>query len=91
MDIARARKLQAAAVEARAIDEKFRNEQVAQLRDSLKTTRENLAVASETKGKIARTDLPPKPLLQQRLEVGLVIDSEYLRLPHLLSPPRRQA
>src|SRR5262249_16038631 len=44
-----------------------------------------LPMASETKGKIARTDLPAEALLQQRLEVGLVIDGEYLRLSHLPS------
>jgi HlyD family secretion protein len=48
IDLARARKLQAAALEAREIDEKFRNEQVTQLRNSIKTTRENLDMASET-------------------------------------------
>ncbi len=48
IDLMRARKLQAAALEARDIDEKFRNEQVTQLRSAIKTTRENLDVASET-------------------------------------------
>jgi HlyD family secretion protein len=48
IDLARTRKLQAAALEARDIDEKFRNEQVTQLRNSIKTTRENLDMASET-------------------------------------------
>ena len=48
IDLTRARKLQAAATEARDIDDKFRNEQVAQLRSAIKTTRENLDVASET-------------------------------------------
>jgi HlyD family secretion protein len=48
IDLARARKLQAAALEARDIDEKFRNEQVTQLRNSIKTTHENLDMASET-------------------------------------------
>ena len=48
IDLSRARKLQAAALEARDIDEKFRNEQVTQLRNSIKTTHENLDMASET-------------------------------------------
>jgi len=48
IDVARARKLQAAAVEARDIDEKFHKEQVAQLRDSMNSTRQNLSVANET-------------------------------------------
>jgi HlyD family secretion protein len=39
--------LNAAALEARDLDEKFRNEQVTELRKSIKTTRENLAMASE--------------------------------------------
>lgn len=48
IDLGRARKLQAAAVEARDIDAKFRNEQVSQLRSAIGTTRENLQMASET-------------------------------------------
>ncbi|HEY4211986.1 MAG TPA: HlyD family efflux transporter periplasmic adaptor subunit [Steroidobacteraceae bacterium] len=48
IDLTRARKLQAAAMEARDMDGKFRNEQVTQLRSAIKTTRENLDVASET-------------------------------------------
>ena len=48
IDLARARKLQATEIEARDIDEKFRNEQVTQLRSALKATRENLGVANET-------------------------------------------
>ena len=48
IDLTRARKLQAAALEARDIDDKFRNEQVTQLSSAIKTTRENLDVASET-------------------------------------------
>jgi HlyD family secretion protein len=46
-DLGRARKLQAAAIEARDIDEKFRHEQVAQLRSSMNATRENLGIAGE--------------------------------------------
>ena len=48
IDVARARKVQAAALDARNIDEKFRNEQVTQLRSAIKTTRANLDMASET-------------------------------------------
>jgi len=48
IDLSRARKLQAAAIEARDIDAKFRNEQVTQLRSAIGTTRENLDMASET-------------------------------------------
>jgi HlyD family secretion protein len=48
IDLGRARKLQTAAIEARDIDAKFRNEQVAQLKSAIKTTRENLDMASET-------------------------------------------
>ena len=48
IDLGRARKLQVAALEARDIDAKFRNEQVAQLQSAIKTTRENLQMASET-------------------------------------------
>jgi HlyD family secretion protein len=48
IDLGRARKLQAAALEARDVDAKFRNEQVSQLRSAIKTTRENLDMASET-------------------------------------------
>ena len=48
IDLERARKLNAAAIEARDIDEKFHNEQVAQLHTAMKTTRENLGVANET-------------------------------------------
>ena len=48
IDVGRARKLQAAAVEARDIDAKFHDEQVAQLRSSVNATRENLAMASTT-------------------------------------------
>jgi HlyD family secretion protein len=48
IELGRARKLQAAALEARDVDAKFRNEQVSQLRDAIKTTRENLGMASET-------------------------------------------
>jgi HlyD family secretion protein len=48
IDLGRARQLQAAALEARDVDAKFRNEQVSQLRSAIKTTRENLDMASET-------------------------------------------
>jgi HlyD family secretion protein len=48
IDLGRARKLQAAALEARDIDAKFRNDQVSQLRSAIKTTRENLEMATET-------------------------------------------
>lgn len=48
IDLGRARKLQAAALEARDVDAKFRAEQVSQLRSAIKTTRENLDMASET-------------------------------------------
>lgn len=48
IDLARARKVHAAAIEARDIDDKFRQEQVAQLRTALETTRENLDMAGET-------------------------------------------
>lgn len=43
-----ARKLQAAALEARELDEKFRHEQLEQVRSSIATTRENLEMASRT-------------------------------------------
>jgi HlyD family secretion protein len=48
IDLGRARKLEAAALEARDVDAKFRGEQVSQLRNAIKTTRENLDMASET-------------------------------------------
>jgi HlyD family secretion protein len=48
IDLARARKLEKAALEARDIDAKFRSEQVTQLQSAIKTTRENLDMASET-------------------------------------------
>lgn len=48
IDLARVRKLHAAALEARDIDEKFRKEQVAQLHSAMKTMRENLDMAGET-------------------------------------------
>jgi HlyD family secretion protein len=48
IDIGKTRKLQAAAIEARDLDEKFRHEQLAQLRGSITTTRENLEMASQT-------------------------------------------
>jgi HlyD family secretion protein len=48
INIDKTRKLHAAALEARDLDDKFRNEQLAQLRNSVKTTRENLAMASST-------------------------------------------
>jgi HlyD family secretion protein len=48
IDLTKARKLHTAAVEARDIDDKFRNEQVTQLRSAIKTTRDNLDMASET-------------------------------------------
>jgi HlyD family secretion protein len=48
IDLAKTRKLQAAAIEARDLDEKFTNGQLAELRSSIKTTRENLDMASET-------------------------------------------
>jgi HlyD family secretion protein len=48
INIDKNRKLQAAAIEARDLDDKFRNEQLAQLRSSIYTTRENLAMASTT-------------------------------------------
>jgi len=47
IDIDKTRKLQAAAIEARDLDEKFRSEQLAQLRSSITTTRENLEMASQ--------------------------------------------
>jgi HlyD family secretion protein len=48
IDLSRNRKLQAAMLEARDVDAKFRNEQVTQLRSAIKTTRENLEMAGET-------------------------------------------
>ena len=48
IDLSRNRKLQAAMLEARDVDAKFRNEQVTQLRSAIKTTRENLQMAGET-------------------------------------------
>ena len=48
INIDKTRKLQAAAIEARDLDDKFRNEQLAQLRGSIKTTRENLVMAGTT-------------------------------------------
>jgi HlyD family secretion protein len=48
IDLDKTRKLQAAAIEARDLDEKFTNGQLAELRGSIKTTRENLEMASET-------------------------------------------
>jgi HlyD family secretion protein len=48
INIDKTRKLQAAAIEARNLDDKFRNEQLAQLRGSIATTRENLAMAGTT-------------------------------------------
>jgi HlyD family secretion protein len=48
IDLGRARKLQAAALEARDVDAKFRGDQVSQLKSAMKTTRENLDMASET-------------------------------------------
>src|SRR5262245_42398996 len=48
IDLGRARKLQAAALEARDVDAKFRGEQVSQLQGAIKTTRENLEMAAET-------------------------------------------
>src|SRR3569833_990389 len=48
IDLGRARKLQAAALEARDVDAKFRGDQVIQLKSAKKTTRENLDMASET-------------------------------------------
>lgn len=48
INIDKNRKLQAAALEARDLDDKFRNEQLAQLRSSIKTTRENLVMAGTT-------------------------------------------
>jgi HlyD family secretion protein len=48
IDIDKTRKLQAAAVEARDLDEKFRNGQLVELRSSITTTRQNLEMASQT-------------------------------------------
>jgi HlyD family secretion protein len=48
IDLTRARKLHASSLTARDIDEKFRKEQVTQLRSAVTTIRENLAMASET-------------------------------------------
>ena len=48
INIDKNRKLQAAALEARDLDDKFRNEQLAQLGSSIKTTRENLVMAGTT-------------------------------------------
>jgi HlyD family secretion protein len=48
IDIEKTRKLQAAAIEARDLDEKFGNEQLAQLRGSITATRENLQMASQS-------------------------------------------
>ncbi len=48
IDLDKTRKLQAAAIEARDLDETFTNGQLAELRGSIRTTRENLDMASET-------------------------------------------
>ncbi len=48
IDIDKTRKLQAAAIEARDLDQKFTNGQLAELRSTITTTRENLQMASET-------------------------------------------
>ena len=41
-----------------------------------------LAVVGEAEGRIASADLPAESLLDQRLEIGLVIDREDLCLAH---------
>jgi HlyD family secretion protein len=48
INIDKTRKLQAAAIQARDLDEKFQYEQLAQLRSSIATTRENLDMASQS-------------------------------------------
>ena len=48
INIDKNRKLQEAAVQARELDEKFKNEQLAQLRSSIAATRENLEMASQS-------------------------------------------
>ena len=48
INIDKNRRLQAAAMEASSLDDKFRDEQLAQLRDSIETTRKNLTMASTT-------------------------------------------
>ena len=48
IDLERARKVHGAQLEARDMDEKFRNEQVTQLRGAINSTRQNLDIASET-------------------------------------------
>jgi HlyD family secretion protein len=48
INIDKNRKMQEAAVQARELDEKFKNEQLAQLRSSIATTRENLEMASQS-------------------------------------------
>ena len=48
INIEKTRKLQAAAIEARDLDEKFRKEQLSQLRSSITTTRENLEMAGQS-------------------------------------------
>ena len=48
INIEKTRKLQAAAIEARDLDEKFRKEQLLQLRSSITTTRENIEMAGQS-------------------------------------------
>jgi HlyD family secretion protein len=48
IDLARHHRLQESMLRAQQVDEKFRIEQVGQLRDAVKTTRENLTMAGET-------------------------------------------
>jgi HlyD family secretion protein len=48
IELARNHRLQESMLQAQQVDEKFRVEQVGQLRDAVKTTRENLTMAGET-------------------------------------------
>jgi HlyD family secretion protein len=48
IELARHHRLQESMLQAQQVDEKFRIEQVGQLRDAVKTTRENLTMAGET-------------------------------------------
>jgi len=48
IDLERYRRLETTMREARAVDTRFRKEQVTQLRDAIKATRDNLAMAGET-------------------------------------------
>lgn len=47
-DLDRYRKVEGKMLEARAVDEKFQTEQLTQLRDAIKVTRDNIAMAGET-------------------------------------------